>query len=93
MKLMREGEVRKDLKRKPNESDHLPPPLKRMRFSSPHDKDPDSDLLPPVSPRAHYQISESTRDFINLPRFLVENSEDNALIVRTIHAFHIHIVH
>ena len=63
-----------------------------MRFSSPHDKDPDSDL-PPVSPRAHYQISESTRDFINLPRFLVENSEDNTLIVRTIHAFHIHIVH
>ena len=89
MKLMREGEVKKDLKRKPNESDHLPPPLKCMRFSSPHDKDPDSDHLPPVSPRVHYQISELTWDFINLPRFLAENSEDNALIVRN----HSHISH
>ena len=60
-----------------------------MWFSSPHDKDPDSDLLPPVSPQAHYQISELTQDFINLPWFLAEISEDNALIVRTIHAFHI----
>jgi len=82
LKLMREREIKKDLKRKTDGStDHLPPPLKRARFSSPHDEDFDSDPLPPFSARNHYQISDSLRDFLNLPRFLTENSDNNALIV------------
>lgn len=91
---MREREIKTDLKRKPNElNDHLPPPLKRARFSSPHDEDFDSDPLPPFSARDHYQISDSTRDFLNLPRFLAENSNDNALIVSNRSHHLIKVVH
>jgi len=79
---MWEREIKKDLKWKTDRStDHLPPPLKCAQFSLPHDEDFDSDPLLPFSAWDHYQISNSMRDFLNLPCFLAENSDNNTLIV------------